>query len=243
MSWQPDPHWRDPQQAGVPSGDPGAGYDDRYAQPYGQGASRFGGTGQVYGTAPASGGYAQPGYGQAQPGYGQAGGTFGQQAYGQAYAVPHAYSAPAGGTWPGTRVVQHRPWSTSMVWLTSLSTAVGALALLAGILTTFAAPGAAFGDGPQTLVAAMVGPVLVLAGGVALVVSLTMLIMTVLGRRRADQGTPGLLQAAGWFAAVVSGLSILSTIWSLVNGDGFSGGFASVLLLVAGIKVIAATRA
>lgn len=233
MSWQPDPHWRDPQQAGVTSGEPGPGYDDRYAQPYAQPASRFGGAGQPYGAATAQGGY------------GQASGTFGQQAYGQAYAVPNAYGAAYGtGTWPATRLIQHRPWSTTMVWLTSLSTAVGAFALIAGIVMTAAASGSAPGNGLEAaFMAALMGPVLMVAGGVALAMSLAMLIMTVVGRRRADLGSPGLLQAAGWFAAVVAGLSILSTVWSLVNGDGFSGGFASVLLLVAGIKVIGATRA
>lgn len=266
MSWQPEPNWPDPMQ-GVQQSGGAAGGTGRYAQPspapYGQQApAQSGPYGQpaAYGQAAPAGQVPNP-FGQppqAGAGYGQPApyapvGTFGQQAYGTAAAVDGTYGAPgyagpgyAAAPWQTTRVVNHRPWSTILVWLNSLSTGVSALLLVAGIAFLFVGdPGGVLGTTggiDQQLIAGFVGPFLLIVGAIAFAVSLTMLVMTVVGRRRADQGNPGLLQAAGWVAAVLSAVSLVGAVISLVSGDGFSGGIGSVLLLLVGVKVIGATR-
>ncbi len=71
----------------------------------------------------------------------------------------------------------------------------------------------------------------------------TLLGLTVAGRRRADDGEPSLLLAAGWVGAVLGGLAILASMVSLASGAGLVGGLGAVIMLVAGIKVILASRA
>ena len=135
--------------------------------------------------------------------------------------------------------VTHRPWSTLMLGLASLGAVLGALPLFGGLLVALSAdPGTA--DQSLGLSLAAVGfAVTAMNGAVAG--------MTVVGRRRADEGRPALLRAAGVVAAVVGVLDLVSRVSDLGTGAGLlsaaMGFVVSGLFVFAGIKVVLATRA
>lgn len=121
-------------------------------------------------------------------------------------ALKHAPPAQA-----GAAVVRHRPWSTVLLVLFSLTLVPTIAAIVFGGITRFRYSD----DGPDGF-RAFIGSVLVVVGTAGTLVAAALLVLLVLGRRRADAGAPrtlfGVAVAVVTLAVAALGLEFASVL-------------------------------
>jgi hypothetical protein len=194
-----------------------------------------------------------PPYGQVPPPYGPQGygPLSGPPVYEQPSAHmpygpvgPHAaYGVPP---WMLAPAVKHRPWSTFLVVLLSLGTAIGGLVMIGGLTR------GAFNEGMTAQIVGVgvdelsrsdidrAAPLIVGVGVVTFAVAVTLLILTVVGRRQADRGRVGLLRGAAIAFLVLAILSAINALVHITSG-GFGGLAVAVVEVSVCIKLIAVT--
>lgn len=137
------------------------------------------------------------------------------------------------------RRIVHRPWSTVLLVFHILQLVLGVLLCGAGLLALLAMDAAA---GDLAGFGGMFAVIGLIAGAVLLGVSILLVALTTKGRKRADQGQPGMLFAVGVIATVLGALSLA----------GLLGGGEPVTLLInvvtsglytfAGVRTLQAAR-
>jgi hypothetical protein len=127
------------------------------------------------------------------------------------------YRAP--GSVPGAhlgghrgRPADHRPWSTVLYWFHLVSMACGVgLAALAVVLVVVVDSNTDSGS-PWEGLGIVIGGLLFGIALVCLTFSTVMLVLTAKGRRRADEGRPGMLFGTAVAAAILAGLGVFLSL-------------------------------
>lgn len=140
--------------------------------------------------------------------------------------------------------VTHRPWSTVLLVVHALGVVLGSLAALGGVVifvvTATAAPPT--DDGINEPWGLVIGGVMAVVGGLMLAASIPLSVLSVRGRRAADEGRPGTLHGVAIAAVALGGVGLLG---QLSTGDPILSLFGLLfwgLYVLLGIAVLRATR-
>ncbi|MGC9671059.1 hypothetical protein ACNTMW_31505 [Planosporangium sp. 12N6] len=194
-------------------------------------------------------GSATPGYGPPDP-YGH------QQPYVAApHAAPvdsdaataHGSAAAQPGGWPSgvpaPPAVKHRPWSTFLLTIQILGIVAASLLLAAGLVMLAAARGSSTSDARWVV---LIGGILTVCGVILAAQTVPLLVCTVKGRRRADQGRPTMLFVVAVIGACWSGLGVLLVLSNVAaataNGGVFDPGRVLAGLVVNGLYLTVSVK-